>query len=85
MHIYKSTNLQIIHLFLGIFFSITGILTLFKGNYLFSVWIISLGMLILFYTFKEVFYSKIKPVIIYIIHFTLALVVIVTGLIILLY
>jgi hypothetical protein len=84
VHIYKLKNLQIIHLILGFFFFIAGILTLFKGNYLFSIWIISLGMLFLFYIFKEIFYSNIRPVIIDIIHYTLALVVLVTGLITLL-
>lgn len=84
MYTYMSKNLQIVHLILGLFFSIAGILTLFKGNYVFSIWIISLGMLFLFHFFKELMHSKIKPVIIDIIHYILAFVVLVTGLITLL-
>jgi hypothetical protein len=75
----QSKSLQLLHLILGFFFTIAGILTLFKVDYLFSVWIISFGLLFLFYTTKDVLKLRVKPVILEIMHYLLALIVLMTG------
>lgn len=75
----KFRKLQVLHLLIGIFFTIAGILTLFKANYLFSIWIISLGLLFLFETIKEALKLRVKPVILEIMHYTLAVILLITG------
>ena len=75
----KFRKLQVLHLLIGIFFTIAGILTLFKANYLFSVWIISLGFLFLFDSIKNKLMFKVKSEILEIIHYLLALIVLIAG------
>jgi hypothetical protein len=79
MNTFKLKNLQVLHLTLGIFFSISGILTLFKANYLFSIWIISLGLFFLSDIFGTLLVSGIKPVLLKTIHYTFAIIVLLTG------
>jgi len=75
----KSKNLQVLHFILGLFFTIAGLFTLVKANYLFSIWIISLGLLFLFDTIKDRLTTSVKPFILDIIHYALAIIVLATG------
>jgi len=75
----KSKNLQVLHIILGLFFTIAGLLTLSKANYIFSVWIILLGLLFLIDIVKEVLKSRVKPLYLNILHYAIALIVLITG------
>ena len=77
----KSKNVRLIHLFLGLLFTIGGISTLINARYLFSSWIISLGLLFLFESFKLILSSKISLKSIMAIHYILASIVLITGVI----
>ena len=80
----NSKNLWIMHFILGLFFTIAGLFTLVKANYPFSIWIISLGLLFLFDSIKDTLKVKVKSVILDLIHYTLALTVLTTGILTLL-
>jgi hypothetical protein len=80
----NSKNLQVLHIILGLFFTLAGILTLTDLNYLFSIWIVSLGFLFLHDSIRDALKQKIKPVIFEILHYTLALIVLITGILTLL-
>jgi len=75
----KSKNLQVLHFILGLFFTIAGLFTLVKANYLFSSWIISLGLLFLFDSIKDKLNLNVKPLILETVHYALALIVLTTG------
>jgi len=74
-------NVQIPHLVLGIFFCIAGLYTLLNTEYIFSVWIFSLGIFFLFDSFKEILKTKLKPVSVKSLHHILGLIVILSGII----
>ena len=77
----KQKNVKLIHLLLGLFFTISGISTLVNERYLFSTWIISLGLFFLFDSFKITLGSKISPKTIIAFHYILASIVFITGVI----
>jgi hypothetical protein len=75
----KSKNLHLLHIILGIFFIFSGIFTLFEKKFFYSVWIISLGLFFLVDFLKIILKSKIKASYLTIMHYALALIVLVTG------
>lgn len=75
----KSKGIQTIHLILGIFFTIAGVLTLVNADYIFSIWVISLGLLFLFDAIKEILKSKLNPNSLKVIHFIIGVIVLITG------
>jgi len=73
----KSKGIQTIHLILGVFFTIAGVLTLVNADYIFSIWVISLGLLFLFDSIKEML--KLNPNSLKVIHFIIGAIVLITG------
>jgi hypothetical protein len=72
---------QYLHLVLGIFFTAAGIFTLFKADYIYSIWIILLGFFFLFDIFRHTILSGFRPVILNLTHYFLAITVLIFGLI----
>jgi hypothetical protein len=80
----KSTNsksLQYLHLTLGIFFVIAGIVTLQKSDYLYSIWVIALGLFFLFDMIQKAFLVGLNQKTQKAIHYALAAIVLAMGLI----
>ena len=75
----KQKKFKVIHLLLGLFFVISGISILFDARYVFSSWIISLGLFFLFDSYKESLKSKINSSSLELIHYILAGIVLITG------
>ena len=75
----KYKRIQIIHLILGLFFTIVGVFNFDYADYLFGIWIISLGVLFLFDSFKEILKSKLNPNYLEVIHYIIAAFVLITG------
>jgi len=73
----KPKGIQTIHLILGIFFTIAGLLTLVNVDYIFSIWVISLGLLFLFDSIKEML--KLNPNSLKVIHFIIGAIVLISG------
>ena len=77
----EPKKIKTVHLILGIFFGIAGVSTLFNGDYIFSIWVISLGLLLLFDSIRETLKSKINQNSLQAIHFTIGTVVLIAGII----
>lgn len=75
----KEKELWCVHLLLGLFFSISGLVALFQATYLVGFWVISLGLLFIFFTFQERLAQKMGRGKAKAIHIILALLVIATG------
>jgi len=73
----KPKGIQTIHLILGIFFTIAGLLTLVNVDYIFSIWVISLGLLFLFDSIKEML--KLNQNSLKVIHFIIGAIVLISG------
>ncbi len=79
----KLKDFQFLHLILGLFFTLAGILTLSKADYIYSIWITSLGIFFLFDITQKSLLPGSKSTTIKIIHYALILIVLLTGLIVL--
>ena len=75
----KTKKMQGIHLILGLFLAIAGISILVDARYLFGLWILSLGLLFLFESFRESLKLKLNPKSVSAIRYVLAAIVLVTG------
>ena len=75
----KGKELRCIHLLLGLFFGISGLVALFQAIYPVALWVISLGLLFIFFAFQERLAKKIGERGAKAIHILLALLVIGTG------
>ena len=78
-----SKKIQIVHVILGAFFVIAGLLTIQQRRTLFTVWVISLGVLLLFQSLKKPLESKINRVMLEVIYFIISAVVLLSGVIVL--
>jgi len=81
MKSFELKDIQYLHLILGLFFTIAGFFTLLKADYIYSIWIISLGLFFLFDIIQKSLLSGIKSTTIKLIHYSLVLIVLLTGLI----
>ena len=80
----KSKFLKLVNLILGLFFTISGIVTVGDKHYIFSIWIISLGISFLADPLKLIISPKISPIIFKVFQYILGAIVIVSGVIVLL-
>jgi len=77
----KSKPLMLLHLVLGLFFTISGILTMGNKHYIFNIWLISLGFSFLINPLKVVLFTKINPRLFKIFSYVIYAVVIISGVI----
>ena len=78
----KSKPILVLHLILGLIFTISGILTIGNKHYIFNVWLISLGLLFLIDPLKLYLLTKINPKSFKIFTYILYAVVIIAGVIV---
>ena len=74
-----SKKIQIVHAISGVFFVIAGLLTIQQRRVIFTVWVVSLGVLLLFQAFKKPLESKISRVMLEVIYFIISAVVLLSG------
>jgi len=78
----KSKSLLLLHLVLGLFFTISGIVTIGSKHYIFNVWLISLGLSFLIDPLKLYFLTKANPQLIKIFSYVIYAIVIISGVIV---
>ena len=78
----KSKPILFLHLVLGLFFAISGILTIGNKHYIFNVWLISLGILFLIDPLKLFLLTKVNPQSLKIFTYVIYAVVIISGVIV---
>ena len=77
----KSKSLLFLHLVLGLFFTISGILTIGNKHYIFNVWLISLGFSFLLDPLKVYLLTKVNPQTLKIFTYIVYAIVIISGVI----
>ena len=75
----KSKPILALHLILGLFFTLSGILTIGNKHYIFNVWLISLGLSFLIDPLKLYLLTKINPKSLKIFTYILYAIVVISG------
>jgi len=78
----KSKFFKLLHLILGLFFTFSGIVTIGNKHYVFSIWIISLGLSFLIDPLKNIINSRISPKTIKKFTYILYSIVIISGVVV---